>query len=152
MSNEEHLKIDNQLCFSLYRLSKFITSKYKDFLDSIELTYPQYLVMLVLWEDNKVNMSTLGHKLSLDNGTLTPLVKRLIEKGLVEKKRCQADERIVYIAATDKGIELKKKALEIPSKMMCSSDLDIEKLSELKKQIDNLYLQWNGECKNGKHE
>ncbi len=97
-------------------------------------------------------MSTLGCKLSLDNGTLTPLIKRLIEKELVEKKRCSNDERIVYIESTSKGIELKNKAIEIPNRMLCSSDIDFEKLKTLKDEIDNLYFNWNGEKKNGKCE
>lgn len=99
--------------------------------------------MLCLWEDEKLNMSTLGEKLSLDNGTLTPLIKRLIEKELVEKKRCEEDERIVYITTTTTGKKLKKKASGIAQKLLCKQNADINKMLKLKKEIDDLYDNWS---------
>ncbi len=143
MSRIEQLALDNQFCFSLYRLSKLVTNQYRPYLDEINLTYPQYLVMLCLWEDEKLNMSTLGEKLSLDNGTLTPLIKRLIEKELVEKKRCEEDERIVYITTTTTGKKLKKKASGIAQKLLCKQNADINKMLKLKKEIDDLYDNWS---------
>lgn len=141
--SDEILYIDNQVCFSLYRLSKLITSQYRPYLEEINLTYPQYLVMLVLWEDERVNMSELGDKLSLDTGTLSPLVKRLIEKKLVEKKRCEDDERIVYITTTTQGKKLKKKAKSIPKKLLCSKEIDINEIQKLKAEADKVYNLWS---------
>ncbi|EPZ50957.1 transcriptional regulator, BlaI/MecI/CopY family [Bacteriovorax sp. BAL6_X] len=140
---EDILLIENQVCFSLYRLSKLITSQYRPYLDEINLTYPQYLVMLALWETDKVNMSQLGEKLSLDNGTLTPLIKRLIEKGMVEKKRCLEDERIVYITTTASGKKLKNKAKTIPQKLTCSNNIDLKEIQKLKAEADKIYNQWS---------
>lgn len=139
MNKKLLIRLEDQFCFSLYRLSKLITNGYKEFLDELDLTYPQYLVMIVMWEEQKINMTGLGEKLSLDNGTLTPLIKRLIDKGYVEKKRCSEDERIVYIRITDEGNNLKSKALEIPEKIACSNDVDFSEIDKLKKQIDDLY-------------
>ncbi|RZF20381.1 MarR family transcriptional regulator [Halobacteriovorax vibrionivorans] len=141
--SDEILYIENQVCFSLYRLSKLITSQYRPYLEEINLTYPQYLVMLVLWEDERVNMSELGDKLSLDTGTLSPLVKRLIEKKLVEKKRCEEDERIVYITTTTQGKKLKKKAKSIPQKLLCSKEIDISEIQKLKAEADKVYNLWS---------
>lgn len=141
--SEDILLIDNQVCFSLYRLSKLITSQYRPYLEEINLTYPQYLVMLALWENEKMNMSQLGEKLSLDNGTLTPLIKRLIEKGMVEKKRCLEDERIVYITTTTSGKKLKKKAKTIPQKLLCSNNVDLKEIQKLKAEADKIYNQWS---------
>lgn len=141
--SDEILYIENQVCFSLYRLSKLITSQYRPYLEEINLTYPQYLVMLVLWEDERVNMSELGDKLSLDTGTLSPLVKRLIEKNLVEKKRCEEDERIVYITTTTQGKKLKKKAKSIPQKLLCSNEIDINEIQKLKAEADKVYNLWS---------
>lgn len=139
MPTSEYLKLENQLCFSLYRLSKLVTQGYKEFLDDLDLTYPQYLVMMVLWEHKKTNMTNLGEKLSLDNGTLTPLIKRLIDKGFVQKKRCDNDERIVYIQITQVGIDLKERALSIPEKISCKTQLAQNDYIELKTIVDKFY-------------
>lgn len=140
---DEALHIENQVCFSVYRLSKLITSHYRPILDEIGLTYPQYLVLLVLWQEDKINMGSLGDKLSLDNGTLTPLIKRLIDKGLVEKKRSEEDERIVYISLTKEGSKLKRKAKSVPQKIICKQSADIAQIRKLKELADSLYEQWN---------
>lgn len=141
--NDEILLIDNQVCFSLYRLSKLITSQYRPYLDEINLTYPQYLVMLVLWEEENINIRELGLKLSLDTGTLSPLIKRLVEKELIEKKRCEEDERVVYITTSAQGKKLKKKAKSIPEKLLCSKGIDINEIKKLKSQVDKVYNQWS---------
>ncbi len=141
--SEDNILLSNQLCFSIYRLSKSIIQKYRPFLDEIDLTYPQYLSMIVLWEVKRINVKDLGERLCLDSGTLTPLIKRLIDKGLVEKKRCGADERIVYITLTDKGEELRQKAVEVPKKMLCSIPFDYKKENELKKKLDEFYKLLN---------
>ncbi len=135
------LLLENQLCFSLYRLSKLVVSKYRPILTSLDITYPQYLVMIVLWEFKEVSVKELGEKLSLDSGTLTPLIKRLCLKGFIDKKRSSKDERIVNISLTDKGQALKEKALSVPQEVACSSNLEIEKVIQLKETLDQLYKQ-----------
>lgn len=140
--DQGQLKLDNQLCFSLYRLSKLMVAKYRPILDEIDLTYPQYLAMMVIWENQNLSVKELGQKLSLDSGTLTPLLKRLIAKGLVQKKRSKEDERIVLIALTDEGINLKKRALEVPAKIACSTEMNIDELRKLKTTLDELYTNW----------
>lgn len=147
MNNDDHLKLENQICFGLYRLSKFVTSKYRPLLEEIDLTYPQYLMMLVLWEKRKVSLKDAGIILSLDSGTLTPLVKRLIAKELVQKTRSTEDERTVFISLTKKGSLLKKKASHIPEDLLCSSGFHsgakLKKLKELKALLDEVYDEWS---------
>jgi len=111
------LKLDNQLCFPLYALSREIIQRYRPHLDEIGLTYPQYLVLMVLWENDKQTVNQIGHKLLLDSGTLTPLLKRLEQKEIVLRQRSTVDERVVEISLTTIGIELKKKAKCIPEKL-----------------------------------
>lgn len=110
----EQLKLANQICFPLYNLSKEITNQYRPFLQPLDLTYPQYLVMLVLWENDGQSVTQIGEKLNLDSGTLTPLLKRLEQKNLLTRKRSQADERCVDIALTTTGIALQEPAKDIP--------------------------------------
>lgn len=111
------LKLENQLCFPLYASSHYITKKYKPYLDELDLTYTQYITMMVLWERNTVNVKELGHCLFLDSGTLTPLLKRLESKGLVLRERSADDERIVNVSITQKGRDLELKAKDIPNKI-----------------------------------
>ncbi|WP_373741643.1 MarR family winged helix-turn-helix transcriptional regulator [Neisseria sp.] len=113
----EQLKLNNQLCFPLYALSKEITRRYTPFLDALDLTYPQYLVMLVLWEHGGQRVSDIGAKLMLDSGTLTPLLKRLQSKGLVERSRGTDDERSVHIRLTEAGQALERRAAEVPQQL-----------------------------------
>ena len=111
------LKLENQLCFPLYASSHYITKKYKPYLNELDLTYTQYITMMVLWERNTVNVKELGHCLFLDSGTLTPLLKRLESKGLVLRERSVNDERIVNVSITQKGRDLELKAKDIPNKI-----------------------------------
>ena len=111
------LKIDNQLCFPLYACAKEIVRKYKPFLDEIDLTYTQYIVMLVLWEEKEINVKALGKRLYLDSGTLTPVLKRLEQKGLISRQRDSRDERNLVVRLSEQGEVLKEKAVEIPHKM-----------------------------------
>lgn len=113
----ELLKLDNQLCFPLYACSKEVVRKYKPYLDEIGLTYTQYITMMVLWERNNVNVKQLGEYLYLDSGTLTPLLKKLEQQGLIIRKRLPEDERNVMIELTDSGKELKTRAAQIPVQM-----------------------------------
>ncbi len=114
MKEFDLLKLENQLCFHLYACSKEIIRKYKPFLDKLDLTYTQYITMLVLWEVKTINVKTLGNKLLLDSGTLTPLLKKLEEKGYIERKRSTNDERKLIISLTKRGEELKKLSQDIP--------------------------------------
>ena len=111
------LKLDNQLCFPLYAVSKEIVRKYKPFLDEVELTYTQYIVMMVVWEDEKVSVKEMGKKLFLDSDTLTPVLKTLEKKGLIERTRSKEDERNLIVTLTPSGKALKDKAVDIPAKM-----------------------------------
>lgn len=113
----EALRLDNQLCFPLYACAKEIVRRYKPFLDEIDLTYTQYIVMMVLWEEREINVKELGSRLYLDSGTLTPVLKRLEQKGLITRQRDDKDERVLIVSITKEGDELKDKAVEIPVKM-----------------------------------
>lgn len=115
--NDEILKLENQLCFPLYAASKEVIKRYTPFLDEIDLTYTQYIVLMVLWERGKVTVKELGECLYLDSGTLTPLLKRLEAKKLISRKRSIEDERQVDILITEDGECLKEKAVLIPVKM-----------------------------------
>lgn len=109
------LKLDHQLCFPLYAVSRLVVKHYKPFLDPLELTYTQYIVLLALWEHGSLTVSTLGDILYLDSGTLTPLLKKMALQGLVVRNRRPEDERSVAIELTEKGLTLKDKAAGIPS-------------------------------------
>ncbi len=132
MDNYDILKIENQLCFPLYASAKEVVRKYKPYLDPLDLTYTQYIVMMVLWEYGQMNVKELGQRLYLDSGTLTPLLKKLEQKGLVSRNRSDQDERHLEVAPTEKGIQLREKALEVPKAMGGCIHLTQE-------EIDTLY-------------
>ncbi len=111
------LKLENQLCFPLYAASKELIKKYKPVLDKFDLTYTQYLVMLVLWEDNSINVKTLGERLMLDSGTLTPLLKKMESKGYVKREVNDKDERNLVISLTEVGKNLKGKCSSVPKEV-----------------------------------
>src|SRR6056297_1383552 len=108
MDKYDSLKLENQLCFPLYALSRKVTKLYKPLLDKYNLTYTQYITMLVIWEYGKISFKKLGEKLYLDSGTLSPVVKRLKKKGLVEKYRDPLDDRLVMVELTEKGKDMKE--------------------------------------------
>ena len=120
------LKLENQLCFPLYACSREIVKRYKPFLDQIDLTYTQYIAMMVLWERKSVNVKELGECLYLDSGTLTPLLKKLEAKGLVTRMRSEKDERNLVVAITEEGEKLKEKAVEIPIQIAGCTNLTEE--------------------------
>ena len=120
-SSADPLALDSQLCFALYSASLAMTKRYKPHLDKIGLTYPQYLVMLVLWQQDDVLVKTIGERLFLDSGTLTPLLKRLEASSLIARTRDESDERQVRITLTNEGRALKRKAQSIPREMLCAS-------------------------------
>ena len=111
------LKLKNQLCFPLYACSKEITKRYKPMLDKLDLTYTQYIVMMVLWEEKSLNVKQLGQYLYLDSGTLTPLLKKLESKGYVSRHRLEEDERVLVVSITEEGEKLKESAVLVPEKM-----------------------------------
>jgi len=128
----DELKLSNQLCFPIYFLSKEIINKYRPLLEKLELTYPQYLVLMVLWEHKKLNVRNIGELLHLDSGTLTPLLKRLEAKDVVKRERSKEDERIVEISLTEKGIALKENASCIPNQLLAQVELTTEEINQLK--------------------
>ena len=135
---EQLLKLDNQLCFALYSASLAMTKTYKPFLETLGLTYPQYLVMLILWEKDDVLVKDLGERLYLDSGTLTPLLKRMETSGLLERKRDAEDERQVRITLTRNGRALKRKAQEIPMQILCASGSTPQVFTELRAALNEI--------------
>jgi DNA-binding MarR family transcriptional regulator len=133
MSKDKYagIRLENQLCFPLYVCSKEIVRRYKPYLDELNLTYTQYIAMMVLWEEREVTVTELGKQLFLDSGTLTPLLKKLEQKGFVTRKRMESDERNVCISITDKGDKLKEEAVKIPEKMSCCISLNPEEVKTL---------------------
>ncbi len=137
----ENLKLSNQLCFPIYALAKEVTNLYRPILTELDLTYPQYLVLLVLWEKDDLKVSEIGERLSLDSGTLTPLLKRLEQKQIIERKRDSDDERVVKIKLTSKGARLKENAECVPGKIMESFDISPENIGAIKKGITDVLTQ-----------
>jgi len=132
------LQLDRQLCFALYSASLAMTKLYKPLLDPLGLTYPQYLVMLVLWESDGITVSQLGERVALDSGTLTPLLKRLEVSNLVRRLRDTADERRVLLHLTPAGRALKAKALVVPEQVACASGCELDELAALTTRLKAL--------------
>ena len=126
------LHLDNQLCFSVYATAHAFAQAYKPHLAPLGLTYPQYLVMLLLWEKDGRAVNELGQPLHLDSGTLTPLLKRLEKAGLVARRRCAKDERVMRIHLTDRGKALRGEAMHIPRDMLCAVQMTLEDLISLR--------------------
>ena len=137
---DEHLKLENQLCFALYTGARTIVRKYKPFLDPLGLTYTQYIALLVLWERDGISIKDLGEQLMLDSGTLTPLVKKLEKQGLLKRERGQSDERYVSIVLTQEGRALKQTASDVPFQIAKSLHLDEAQGFELKQRLDQFIL------------
>ena len=138
MENYHPLKLENQVCFPLYVIAKEIIGLYRPFLDELQITYSQYLVMMVLWEKDGLTVNQVGEKLYLDSGTLTPLLKKLEIKGFVIRKRKKEDERVVEVFLADQGRTLQQKACEIPAKMQEKLNLTTEDLLELKGTVEKI--------------
>ena len=132
------LKLENQLCFRLYASSREVIKKYKPILDQYNLTYTQYLTMLVLWENERITGKGIGEKLHLDSGTITPLIKKLEKMNLVTKYRSKEDDRVVIVELTDEGRNLKDDMIDVPRKAFCSLGIEKEQILELKKNLDSL--------------
>lgn len=138
MEKSESLKLDEQICFPLYVLSKEITGLYRPILEELDLTYPQYLVMMVLWEEDGLAVSHIGEKLFLDSGTLTPVLKRLENKGFINRIRNKEDERVVQLFLTEKGKNLRQQACGIPEKLLEQIHVQIEDLKNFKDTLNQL--------------
>ncbi|QMV44302.1 MarR family winged helix-turn-helix transcriptional regulator [Cohnella cholangitidis] len=138
MDNGSALKLDNQLCFAVYACAREITKLYHPLLRELGLTYTQYITMLALWEEDRVTVKQLGQRLYLDSGTLTPLLKRLEQLGLLTRSRDKQDERSVIIALSEQGIRLQERALEIPEKLLCQVGVTPEEVAALKDQITGI--------------
>ena len=132
------LLLDNQLCFALYSASLAMTKLYKPLLDELGLTYPQYLVMLALWECDGVTVSELGERLSLDSGTLTPLLKRIEAAGLVARLRSLEDERRVHVTLTAAGRRLKSRAARIPACIVAATQCSLPEIVRLTRELRDL--------------
>lgn len=132
------IKLDNQLCFALYTANRKMTQMYKPLLDPLNLTYPQYLVMMVLLEEDHLTVKALGDRLYLDSGTLTPLLKRMEKHGFVTRVRSSQDERKVFIQLTDQGRALEEKMIEVPKAMCYSGDFQVEDLIDLRETLKKL--------------
>ena len=135
---EDLLKLSNQVCFPIYSLSREIINMYRPLLAKLDLTYPQYLVMMVLWEKNFLNIGQIGQQLHLDTGTLTPLLKRLEGKELIIRQRSSIDERIVEIFLTEKGKALQATATCVPLQMLDTINLSTDEILQLRQIINKI--------------
>ena len=138
MSKYDDLKLDNQLCFSLYAASREVIKLYKPCLDKFNLTYTQYVAMLVLWEDEKSTVKEMGKRLHLDSGALTPLLKKIESMGLISRYRDVNDDRVVIVELTEKGRKLKEEITCVPKEMVCRINLSKDEIKSLKDELDNL--------------
>ncbi len=140
-ANDPALRLDNQLCFALYSASLAMTRFYKPLLESLGLTYPQYLVLLVLWEHETLTVSELGERLTLDSGTLTPLLKRMEAAGLLRRARSLHDERRVHVTLTAAGRKLKLRAAKVPACVIQAAACPVPELVGLTRQIQSLRMR-----------
>ncbi len=138
MKNCECIKLENQICFSLYAASREEIKLYKSILDKHNLTYTQYLAMLVLWEEEKMTVKDIGKRLHLDSGTLTPLLKKLESMGIITRHRDVNDDRVVIIELTEAGLKLKSEILDVPGEVFCKLNISNDEAKELKRNLDNL--------------
>lgn len=143
MDKYDCLKLDNQLCFPLYACSREIVKQYTPYLEPLGLTYTQYVTMMALWEHHVLSVKEMGHLLYLDSGTLTPVLKKLEEKGLVNRRRSREDERSLIVSLTEEGEALKEKALEIPYHIAEVLRLDSEDTKQLYQLLHKMLETYN---------
>ena len=140
--NDQILALDNQICFALYAANRAVTARYRPLLEELGLTYPQYLVMLVMWEADREGLrprvGDLGARLRLDSGTLTPLLKRLEQRELLQRARLAEGERGVRLRLTDAGRAMRAKAANVPGRLMCGLDIEPERLLSLRQELRSL--------------
>ncbi|GAA4001564.1 MarR family transcriptional regulator [Streptomyces plumbiresistens] len=137
-SEENWLRLDGQICFSLHAASRAFNGVYRVILKDLGLTYPQYLVMLVLWERGEMPVKQLGEHLRLDSGTLSPLLKRLEAAGLVRRERSTRDERSVEVRLTEEGVALREPALRVPRRIFQATGFNLDELRDLRERLDRL--------------
>lgn len=140
MEKEEQLKLENQICFPIYSVSRLITKAYKPYLEELGITYPQYLVLLVLWEENGLSVNKIGRKLLLNTNTLSPLIKRMEKNELLTRNRSKDDERTVLVSLTEKGKKLQEKAYSIPQDLLntlVNDDVELSDVILLKRTLDS---------------
>lgn len=138
--SDSNLKLENQVCFPVYSASRLITKAYKPFLDKMGITYPQYLVLMVLWENDTLSVNKISEKLMLNTNTLSPLLKRMEKMDLLERKRSTDDERIVIVQLTKKGKQLKSQATPIPEKLLhklLSENIELSDVLQLKEMLNH---------------
>ena len=138
MGKYEKMKLDNQLCFSLYAASREVIKTYKPLLDKYGLTYTQYIAMLVVWEYEKITVKEMGQKLHLDSGTLTPVLKKLESMGLIIKYRSKEDDRVVIVELTETGRKLKDEAITVPERVFCQFKISEEDAVQFKYYLDKI--------------
>ena len=138
LNSPQQLRLENQLCFALYSATNAMIRAYRPWLEQLDLTYPQYLALLVLWQEDGVSVKQLGEQLHLDSGTLTPLLKRLEAKGLVTRGRRENDERVRVLVLTEAGQALRQQAAQIPEAMRCQLSLTDDALLQLKLGCETL--------------
>ena len=135
------IRLNNQLCFPLYACAKEVVRQYRKTLEMLNLTYTQYIVMMVLWEFGDITEGELGSKVHLDSGTLAPLLKRLEKQGVINRIRCESNERKLLISLTEQGTALKERAVDVPLEMDGCIPLSQEELSLLKKLLDKALMK-----------
>ena len=143
--NYDSLKLENQLCFPLYACSKEIVRRYQPILKELDLTYTQYITMMVMWEEKEINVKSLGNKLFLDSGTLTPVLKKLESKGYINRKRSKDDERNLILSITDKGLDLRDKAKNVPMEIAKCVNLTPEEAIAMHKGLYKILNYYRSE-------
>ncbi|MDA7026185.1 MarR family transcriptional regulator [Bacillus sp. CLL-7-23] len=147
MNDFDHMKLDRQLCFLLYASSREMTKLYKPLLNELNITYPQYVTLLLLWEHGQLTVKKMGELLYLDSGTLTPMLKRMEQHGFIKRERSSDDERSVIVSLTPTGVELKEKASHIPMEMMTRTPLTSEELKHLSDVLQSFLQSITNEMK-----
>ncbi|MBU2915711.1 MarR family winged helix-turn-helix transcriptional regulator [Reichenbachiella agariperforans] len=140
-NNPETLWLENQICFPIYAASRMVTKLYTPFLSQLDITYPQYLVLLILWQTDQMTVSEISHLVHLESNTLTPVLKRMQGKGLIERQRSEKDERSVIISLTEKGKALRKEAMCIPQQIIdqfASDEINAQEIHQLKQTLTKL--------------
>ncbi|MER5737838.1 MULTISPECIES: MarR family transcriptional regulator [unclassified Streptomyces] len=144
LPDEEFLRLDRQICFSLHAAARAFNGVYREALKELGLTYPQYLVMLVLWEHGELPVKGIGERLRLDSGTLSPLLKRLEAAGYVERRRSAEDERSVTARVTGEGAALRERALGVPRRIAAATGLDLAEIADLRERLGALSARLDG--------
>lgn len=138
MGNCDCIKLENQICFALYAASREVIKLYKPILDKHNLTYTQYVAMLVLWENERMTVKEIGQRLHLDSGTLTPLLKKLEHRGLITRHRDINDDRVVIANLTEAGVKLKSEILDVPGEVFCKMHISGDQAKDLMHNLENL--------------